>query len=411
MDGFIVYVWIISFVAIYVALFWILVITLFKLERKKLTKLPFVSIVIPAWNEGKSILSTLEYLDGMDYPKDKFEVIVVDDGSKDDTFEIAKKFSKGKDYLTVLKNEKNSGKSFSVNRALELAKGEYFAVMDADTIADQDLLKKILSYFVKDDVAAVTTQMKVQYADNVWERMQRIEYIFASYVRRMMALIGTLHYTNGIMSVFRTKILRKVGGFSPKVMTEDLEIAMRLKALGYDVRICEDGYGYTKVPKKLKALWRQRVRWFRGYIQTCLLHYKIMANKKHGLLGLFQMPLEIGMLLLMLFSGVFMFYQFFNWAYDQVMKVIILKWDIFTGWKIPTFQEFILGINYQIWIPVFLALGVGLYLYMRAHKHTNEKWRYAFSSFSYLFLYPILRGIQFWHAAIEEIFSKKRKWR
>jgi len=410
--SFITYVWVICFISVYVTLFWILVVSLFNLEKKKkLSYLPLVSIGIPVWNEGKSIVDTLESLDEMDYPKEKLEIIVIDDGSNDDTYKLAKEYARGKKYIKVLKNKSNLGKSETVNRALSLAKGEYFAVCDADSSVDKKLLKDTLVYFTDDNVAAVTTQIKVKDPKNIIERMQRVEMIFASYIRKMMALIGTLHYTNGVMSVFKKDILKKVGGLSNKVMTEDLEIAMRLKSLGYEVKICENAFGHTKVPNTFKGLWIQRVRWFRGYIQTCLLHRRLLGNKKHGLLGLFQLPMEILMLMLMLVSAVFMLYQFLMSIYQYVLKFIVLKWEMFYGWKIPTFSEFIFGINFKLWFPIIVALIMGLYLYMKAHKHSNEKWKYWFSSFSYLFLYPIIRGLQWWHAVFAEVFQTKRRWR
>lgn len=412
--SFIIYVWAICFFSVYIALFWIFVVAFFEADKKKkLSKLPSVTIAVPAWNEEKTILDTLRSIHKLDYPKSKLEVIVINDCSKDNTAKVVAKFIKQKkySYIKLLNNKKNLGKSGGVNRALKMAKGEFFSILDADTVLDKHLLKQILRHFVNDNIAAVTTQAKVYEPKTLLEKMQRIEYIFASYIRRMMSLIGTLHYTNGVLSVFRTKILRKVGGISDQVLTEDLEIAMRLKAYGYDVIMCEEAYGYTKVPPTMKTLWKQRVRWFRGYIETCLLHRKIIGNRAHGLLGLFQLPLELIMLLIMLVSGVFLFYQIGKYLYNFIAKLILLNVHYFEGWEFPTLKEYLLSFNLKFVFPIIIALFVGLYLYHRAHKHTDEKWKYLISSFSYLFLYPIIRGLQLFHAVYLEIIGAKRRWR
>jgi poly-beta-1,6-N-acetyl-D-glucosamine synthase len=415
MSGFTIYFWIICFISVYIAVFWILVVAFFSADKKKrLVKLPRVTIVVPAWNEEKSIIQTLLSLHALDYPKKLLEVLIVDDCSTDTTVKIVRAFLKDKkySYMKLLKNKVNMGKSNSVNRALKMATGEFFGINDADTFPDKGLLKEILRYFVHDKVAAVTPQFKAYKPKGIVERMQRIEYIFASYVRQMMSLIGTLHYTNGVLSVFRTKILQKEGGLSPDVLTEDLEVAMRLKARGYDIIMASGGlYAYTIVPDTLAKLWMQRLRWFRGYIQTCLLHRKVIGSRAHGLLGLFQMPLEIGMLMLMLVGALFMFYQLIVTGYNFLVKVISLNVHYFDGWEFPSVKEYILTFNLKLVFPILIAIIVGLWLYGRAHKHTSEKWKYLISSFTYLFLYPIIRGVQWWHAVYLEVKGAKKRWR
>jgi cellulose synthase/poly-beta-1,6-N-acetylglucosamine synthase-like glycosyltransferase len=298
-----------------------------------------------------------------------------------------------------------------MNRILSLAKSEYFAVFDADSSVDKDYLKKALSYFTNDNVAAVASQIKVRNPRTLIEKIQRVEMLFGSFMRRLMLLIGTQHFTNGVMSLFRTDILRSVGGFSDKVMTEDLEIAIRLRSLGYDVRICEDAYGYTKMPNTFKGLWIQRVRWYRGFIQSYLLHRKMLGNKSFGLLGLFQLPLGVFSLVIVLLSALVLIYQLFDFLYKQFNWLIGIEGHIFSDFNLPKFSDFLFGMNFKVLFPALVAIFIGLYLYIKAHRHMGEKWKYTISSMIYIFLYPVLLGLQLWHACFAEIFRMKRRWR
>lgn len=407
-----VYLWIISYISIFISLFWILVVSFLKFDdRKKLDHFPKVTIGIPVWNEGETIIETLKSLDAMDYPKKQLEIIVIDDGSTDNTLKLAKNYAKGKKHIIVLKNQKNSGKSFTVNRIIEMATGEYFAVVDADSTVDHDYLKKSLTYFTNDNVAAVCSQIKVKDPKSLMEKIQRVEIMFGSYMRKAMLLIGTQHYTNGVMSIFKFDILKKVGGFNKKVLTEDLEIAIRLRSLGYDVRLCEDAYGYTKMPSTFKGVWMQRLRWYRGYIQTFKLHWKMIGNKNFGLLGLFQMPLGVlTQLMLLIFILIFL-YQFFSSIHQIFLWLTAVEWALFSTWQIPTLSSYLSSININLLYPGLVILILGLYLYIKAHKHTGEKWKYTIPTLVYIFIYPLFLGFNFWHACLAEIFKTKERWR
>ena len=263
------YIWIVSFALLYISVFWIIV---SYSDSRKLSSFddhgyPFLSIAVPTFNEEESILSTLESLLHVNYPLERFEVFVVDDASTDTSASLVRKFIKKHSSfpLHLVRHSINKGKAAALNSALKEAQGEYFAVLDADSLISPDCFKVMLPRF-DTNVAAVISSISVYEPKTTVEKIQRFEYILASFMRNLMSAVDTLHTTPGVLSLYRCSLLRELGGFDEHNLTEDYEIAMRLKYHHYDVRMCEKSITYTSVPPRLKGLWRQRVRWFRGFI-------------------------------------------------------------------------------------------------------------------------------------------------
>ncbi|HLC85804.1 MAG TPA: glycosyltransferase [Candidatus Nanoarchaeia archaeon] len=413
-----IYIWTIAFISLYVSIFWIIVSSLSKNKQKPqpLKIYPKISIGVPVWNEEKTVIRSIKSLLELEYPKDKLEIIAVNDGSTDKTKTIVEEYiRKNKLKNVILISQENRGKAGALNTALRHAGGEYFGVFDADSIASKEALKLMLPYFqTEENVAAVISPIKVYDPKNVVEKIQRIEYIFTSFVRKLMSDVGTLHITHGVLSIFRKDIIEKIGGFDEKInrnLTEDLEIALRLKKNHYQIVLSEENVNYTRVPDKAKILWFQRVRWFRGFMVNNISYKDMILNKRYGLLGRFQMPLEILTLGIVFTSLGFLTYQLVKRLYFLIIKLSILKWEIFDYIKIPTLKQFILDLNIKILFPVVVSLIAGLYLYTMAHRYTKEKWSFHLVSFIYLFLYPIFRSIQWVHALLLELFQAGRKWR
>lgn len=251
------------------------------------TQLPRVSVLIPAYNEGRIIGKSLEKLLLIGYPKDKFEVIVIDDGSKDDTYKIAKKYeTKNVKVLT----KKNTGKASTLNFGIKHAKYEFVAVMDADSFLGKDALRKCMSYFDEDSVAAVTSHVLVKERGTLWERLQYIEHLIVSLMRKAQERVNIINATPGPLSVYRKDVLIKVGEFDEKNLVEDVEIAWRLLKNGYKIRMAFDAMVYSLYPDTFSLWWRQRRRWNIGGIQTFFkYHQSLFDRKSHGV-GNFLVP-------------------------------------------------------------------------------------------------------------------------
>ena len=175
-----VVLWTAYLISLYFAIFWFMVLMdkETKIKTRRLKKFPFVSVVIPAYNEERNIITTLKSLTKLTYPKNKLEIIVVNDGSTDDTKNLVEEFIAQNKALDIkLINKKNDGKGSALNRGLSISKGEFFVCLDADSIVTKDSLGKILPHFTEDNIAVVLPLLKVDKPKNLWQRMQWLEYI------------------------------------------------------------------------------------------------------------------------------------------------------------------------------------------------------------------------------------------
>ncbi len=262
-----------------------------KLKKISLTnkELPYVSILVPAYNEGKFIAKSLDKLLSIDYPKSKYEILVIDDGSTDDTYQIAKKYESRN--VRVFR-KKNTGKASSMNFGIKKARYEYVAVMDADSFLQKSALRYCMAYFEK-DVAAVTSHILVKKRVTLWEKLQHAEYMIVSMMRKAQEHLNLITVTPGPLSVYNKKVLMKVGGFDEKNLVEDVEICWRLLKNGYKVNMAFDAIVHSLYPDNFKWWWKQRTRWTIGGIQTFVKYFRNIFDKKSHTLGRFVVPVSL----------------------------------------------------------------------------------------------------------------------
>lgn len=250
---------------------------------------PSISILVPAYNEEDSLEGTVESLIKLDYPKDKKQIIIINDGSKDKTADIALALSKK--YKNILFIDKpNSGKANSLNQGIKSATGELFAVVDADSYPKPDSLKKMIGYFEDPIVAAVTSRVLVRNKKNLLEKYQVLDYSIIAWTRKLLDFVDSVYVTNGPLSVYRTSVVRKVGGFDPKNLTEDIELTWNLLSKGYKTKMSYSSIVYTVVPDKFNVWVNQRVRWNLGGLQTAHKYRKYMFRNTEQMFGNFVVP-------------------------------------------------------------------------------------------------------------------------
>jgi len=400
--------WTISFVGLILGVFWLNLLFFKESKRVKLNKLPNVSVIVPAHNEQDSIERTIKSLLKLDYPKNKLEIIVVDDESTDNTANIVKKF---KQVRLIYNKHKGVGKASAVNAGIKSAKGEFFGVLDADSEVDKDALKTVLTYFTNEKVGCVITPIKVIEVKNLYRGLQKIEYTFTAMIRELMSRINTLYYSHGVLSVLRTGLIKKLGYFDENNLTEDLEIAMRLKSKGYEIRMASRALTFTRVPGAFWDLWRQRVRWYRGFMQNLVKYKNVLFKRKYGLYGGFQLPLNIFSLFILFFVFILFSYEIIRKLYDWIIKIIILKFEIFSIGDLPSAKHLLLMFDIKYFFPIIIVILLNLYLYYRAHKILRERARFfRLSLLIYFIIFPILTMFHWVTALFQEIFSIKKKW-
>ncbi len=400
--------WISSFFTLVISIFWIQVLFLKNEKSKETGKFPNVSILIPAYNEEKNISKTIESVLKLNYQKNKIEIIVIDDSSTDKTAQVVGKFK----HVKIIYNKHNGlGKASALNAGLKHVSGDFFAVVDADSEIEKNSLKNIISYFDDKNTGSVISSIKIKNPKNVYQHIQRLEYILSTFMRKLMSKIDTLHITPGVLSVYRASLIKKLGGFDENNITEDLEIALRLRSNNYSVKISPDSITYTKVPSNFKELWNQRIRWFRGFIYNHIKYKKMFMNKKYGIIGKFQMPLNALTFFMVILLFFLISYELLSRAYEFIFKVILLKNNIFVIYlDFPPIKELMLNIDLKLTFPLIISFFLSIYLLNKAHKSMNEKILFNPSLLIYFTIYPLLRMMHWMVAFYKEAGNTKRKW-
>lgn len=294
-----------SFVNVY---FLVLFFMVFVLERKnirslpEMKSLPFVSVIIPAFNKEKIIEKTVNAVKNLEYPKKLMEIIVVDDGSTDKTYSILEKISG-----INLFRKKNGGRADALNYGTMKAGGSIIACVDADSYPEKDSLKNAVRFFGDKYVAGVTASVLAKNADRFIQKLQRLEYAMLVLSRKLMERLNCIYVTPGPMALYRKDVLKKLGGFDGKNMTEDIEIAWRLLANGYKIKMSIDSKVYTDVPGTISGWWHQRIRWNVGGIQTALKYFGYFFKKPSNI-GKFLLPFFTISYVLTLFGLIIFFY-------------------------------------------------------------------------------------------------------
>jgi len=418
-----VILWIVYVASLYFSIFLLLVYfdkkELFKTETSDLIPLnfPTVTVIIPAYNEEANILRTLKSAYEIDYPRDKIEIIVVDDGSKDKTREIITEYIKDKANCQLLYH-KNRGKAASMNRALDLAKGEFFACLDADSFVDAQTLRKMLSIYYKANdprLAIITPAMKVYKPKNLLQKVQWLEYLVIILISRISSHLDSLYVAPGPFSLYKTEIIRNIGGFDEKNIVEDQEIAYRIQKKHYKMRQCPDGYVYTTAPHRIKPFYKQRRRWYLGSI-LCIHKYKeLVANKKYGDFGLIQMVKNIAGYIFALAGIFFAIYLFITPLWESIKSFMAVNFNL-----LPLIQNF----NFDFRLLNFLLLDfrkgfiiififiVGFFFFYAAHRNANEKMmKFGFIALiPYFAFYYVLKGIILLLSLFEFARTRKLKW-
>ena len=261
---------------------------------------PLISIIIPAYNEEKVIANTIESTIELDYPNK--DIIVIDDGSTDNTLQIAKEFqSKG---IKVL-HKTNGGKASALNLALTFTKGEIIAVLDADTLASRNSLKEIVKVFENEkDIAAVAGNIKVRNQENWITKCQALEYVAGIQIaRRAFDLFGAITIVPGALGSFRKSVLVETGAYDKETIVEDFDTTIKILKSGMVVRGTTKSIAYTEAPNTLKDFYNQRKRWYRGNLQVITKHRNALTNPRFGYLQKLAFPYMLIAMLILPITG------------------------------------------------------------------------------------------------------------
>src|SRR5205814_3815899 len=249
---------------------------------------PFVSIIVPSYNEEFVIEATIRSLLNSDY--DNFEIIVVDDGSQDRTSEVVRE-QFGNEPLVRLFTEPNAGKAAALNLGLRQSKGEIVVALDADTQFPASTIRALARRFVNPKMGAVAGNAKVGNRINIVTRWQALEYITSQNMdRRAFASLNCITVVPGAVGAWRRELIEKFGGFSTDTLAEDQDLTLQIRKLGYHIGYEETAIGWTEAPQNLRMLAKQRFRWAYGTLQCLWKHRDALFRPSYGALGTVAMP-------------------------------------------------------------------------------------------------------------------------
>lgn len=248
-------------------------------QHTPLAQWPRVSLVIPAYNEAATIAHSLEAALWIDWPD--YEIVVIDDGSTDDTVDRVRPFL-AHPRIRLIQKLQNEGKAMALNDALPCLNGEILVFLDADAIPEPDLLQQLIPHFHHPRTGAVTGNPRVMNPDSVLARLQLLEFTsIISLLRRSQRIWGRIQTMSGVICAVRLAALNDVGGFSPDMATEDIELTWKLQKRFWDVRYEPRAKVWMTVPLTLGGLMRQRLRWAKGLAQVLHRHADVLTHWRY----------------------------------------------------------------------------------------------------------------------------------
>lgn len=258
----------------------------FRVERRKPLELiatPKVSILVPCYNEQDTIAESIRRLNEIDYPD--YEIIAIDDGSSDKTWEILTKLSEMNEKLRVVHIVNNSGKANALYHGLLVSNGEILVCVDADSYLARDALKYMVPHFINpkngERVGAVTGNPRVKNRSSLLSRIQLCEYAsIISLIKRTQRTHGKIMTVSGVVAAFRKRALLDCDLWDKDIITEDVAVTWKLEKKFWDVRYEPRAICWMLVPETLKGLVKQRSRWSRGGLEVVGRHLNVFTQWK-----------------------------------------------------------------------------------------------------------------------------------
>ncbi|KQW53089.1 glycosyl transferase [Nocardioides sp. Root1257] len=360
---------------------------------------PFVTILVPAHNEEASIESTVRYLETMlNYPSDKYEIIVVDDASTDRTAEILASLQGEYPDLRVVSIVKNRGKAQGFNVALAFARGDFLLSNDADTRPNPDALWQYLSYFEREggqNVGAVTGNMLAANRTTLTAEAQQNELnSIIGLIKRSQMSYGGLFAFSGANTMYRRQAVLDVGGWHAEQPTEDIAIAWDMQSAGWRALFAAHIRFFLDVPEQTRSLVKQRRRWSSGGIYV--LVSKGPALLRHPIRRWRMMPIVLD-------YSFSVFWSFLYWIsmalflLTQLLMAVTQNWERFWhNW-------------YMVGIFVALQMVIGL-VQLSAASYYNDGGRtlkYILFAPAYMLVYWMVNT---WTVVVEFVPTVRKVW-
>src|SRR3954447_21347507 len=285
---------------------------------------PPISILVPCYNEADNAEETLSTAAAVDYPE--FEVIAINDGSRDNTAQVLDRLATRIPRLRVVHLAANQGKATAMNVGAMLARHELLVCIDGDALIDPQTLRWVARAFGRSDVGGLAGNPRIRNRTSILGRMQVGEFSsIIGLIRRTQTNYGHLFTVSGVICAFRKRALADAGWWSPRTITDDIDVTWRVQVAGWRVIYQPNAIVWILMPETLRGLWKQRLRWAEGGAQMMVDFFRTMiTGRTPGLL-----PVYINYTLSVI------------WAYLMVLSLTVgLLWSVGLAppWLLRGFQ-------------------------------------------------------------------------
>lgn len=351
---------------------------------------PMISLMVPCYNEGDNLDESIPHLLQLRYPN--YELIFINDGSKDNTGEIIDRWAAKEKKITALHQE-NQGKASALNHGLTIAKGKYVACIDGDAVLDYYALDYMVQALEKDPKYAATTgNPRVRNRSTILGRLQVSEFSsIIGLIKRAQGLMGTIFTVSGVCCLFRKDVMEEIGGWSTNMITEDIDISWKIQIAGYNIMYEPRALCWVLMPESMKGLYKQRLRWAQGGAETIIKYFPKIWHWKNRRLW----PMYI---------------EYF------VTAIWAVLWVLFALFTLG--QKFIFGIDIEnmglfetnisiMFFAFFLQCILSLYIDSR---YERDLLRYGLSCMWYPYIYWLLNTVTLLVGIPKAIFRNKSKF-
>lgn len=348
---------------------------------------PMVSVLIPCYNEADNLNSSIPHLLNLTYPN--YELVFINDGSKDDTLKIIRSWEKISDKVVGIDQE-NGGKASAMNNGMRHARGKYIVGIDGDAILDYSAIEYMVQSLEEDpSLGAVTGNPRVRNRSTVLGKLQVAEFSsIIGLIKRSQSILGTLFTVSGVIMCIRKDVIERIGGWSDNMITDDIDVSWKTQVAGYNICYEPRSLCWVLMPETIRGLYKQRLRWAQGGAEVILKYFHEIWRFKN--FRLWPLYLEYFITLV--------------WAYSLFAFIIYGVIRILTGQADFTLVEVSGLITFLMFM---LQFSISMFIDSR---YEGNLFRYFISCIWYPYAFWLLNSITLIHGFPKAILrDKKRK--
>lgn len=367
---------------------------------------PLITVVVPCYNDGIMSVETIKSILNSTYKK--VEIIAINDCSTDNSLELISKMKGPK--VKIINNKVNIGKAASLNKAVRMAKGELILGVDGDTIVEKHAIANAVKIMKDEKIGAVVGFIKVKNTDRILGKIQEIEYLVSfGFWSKALGNYDSLFITYGPFALYKKKVLKEVGLYDEKNITEDMDIGMKIRKAGYNIVRSNKSIVYTYVPDRLKGLFKQRTRWNRGKIFNVFKHREMLFRTKPSFFGKMLLPFSF----VIEFMAVAILLRSMYLTLDYLLKLIQSTVTLFKvdSSLIVNKALYFSTVNSTFYFIIeFLLLTIIVVYFSMKIGEKEITFKNSTGMLLYLTIYSIMLPIAYLNAIRLEALNYKNKW-